>query len=101
MRNYEQVLQQVRYRNWHTSNIFDRKFRIKCSELNGRYTSNDFNLEVSTAKMHFYQNFPSSIDELRFFPCASGQELSASVFAQHLPHFGCCNERVMNYRWEY
>uniref|UniRef100_A0A8C8RGU6 Calsyntenin 2 n=1 Tax=Pelusios castaneus TaxID=367368 RepID=A0A8C8RGU6_9SAUR len=47
MRNYEQVLQQVRYRNWHTSNIFDRKFRIKCSELNGRYTSNDFNLEVN------------------------------------------------------
>uniref|UniRef100_A0A8C3T297 Calsyntenin 2 n=1 Tax=Chelydra serpentina TaxID=8475 RepID=A0A8C3T297_CHESE len=47
MRNYELVLQQVRYRNWHTFNIFDRKFRIKCSELNGRYTSNDFNLEVN------------------------------------------------------
>uniref|UniRef100_A0A7M4EA51 Calsyntenin 2 n=1 Tax=Crocodylus porosus TaxID=8502 RepID=A0A7M4EA51_CROPO len=46
MRNYEQVLRQVRYRNWHTSNIFDRKFRVKCSELNGRYTSNEFNLEV-------------------------------------------------------
>uniref|UniRef100_A0A8C4YHC7 Calsyntenin 2 n=1 Tax=Gopherus evgoodei TaxID=1825980 RepID=A0A8C4YHC7_9SAUR len=47
MRNYELVLRQVRYRNWHTFNIFDRKFRIKCSELNGRYTSNDFNLEVN------------------------------------------------------
>ncbi|KAJ7324897.1 hypothetical protein JRQ81_017917, partial [Phrynocephalus forsythii] len=45
MKNYEEVLRQVRYRNWHTSSIFDRKFRIKCSELNGRYTSNEFNLE--------------------------------------------------------
>ncbi|XP_077205064.1 calsyntenin-2 isoform X2 [Paroedura picta] len=47
MKNYEQILQQVRYRNWHASSIFDRKFRIKCSELNGRYTSNEFNLEVN------------------------------------------------------
>lgn len=47
MKHYEQVLQKVRYRNWHTSSFFDRKFRIKCSELNGRYTSNEFNLEVS------------------------------------------------------
>uniref|UniRef100_A0A8C8BJP6 Calsyntenin-2 n=1 Tax=Otus sunia TaxID=257818 RepID=A0A8C8BJP6_9STRI len=47
MHNYEQVLQQIRYRNWHTSVTFDRKFRVKCSELNGRYTSNEFNLEVN------------------------------------------------------
>ncbi|KFZ67640.1 Calsyntenin-2, partial [Podiceps cristatus] len=47
MHNYEQVLRQIRYRNWYTSAIFDRKFRVKCSELNGRYTSNEFNLEVN------------------------------------------------------
>ncbi|XP_061861617.1 calsyntenin-2 isoform X2 [Colius striatus] len=47
MHNYEQVLQQIRYRNWHTSTTFERKFRVKCSELNGRYTSNEFNLEVN------------------------------------------------------
>jgi len=47
MHNYEQVLRQIRYRNWYTSATFDRKFRVKCSELNGRYTSNEFNLEVS------------------------------------------------------
>uniref|UniRef100_A0A674JEB7 Calsyntenin 2 n=1 Tax=Terrapene triunguis TaxID=2587831 RepID=A0A674JEB7_9SAUR len=89
MRNYELVLQQVRYRNWHTFNIFDRKFRIKCSELNGRYTSNDFNLEVSNEKMHFYQKFPSAIDELHFFPHPSEQGLSVPVFGQYLAHFGC------------
>ncbi|NWS51103.1 CSTN2 protein, partial [Chunga burmeisteri] len=47
MHSYEQVLRQVRYRNWYTSTTFDRKFRVKCSELNGRYTSNEFNLEVN------------------------------------------------------
>lgn len=47
MNNYEEVLRQIRYRNWDTSATFDRKFRVKCSELNGRYTSNEFNLEVS------------------------------------------------------
>uniref|UniRef100_A0A8C9FNI1 Calsyntenin 2 n=1 Tax=Pavo cristatus TaxID=9049 RepID=A0A8C9FNI1_PAVCR len=47
MHNYEQVLQQIRYRNWYTSATFERKFRIKCSELNGHYTSNEFNLEVN------------------------------------------------------
>ncbi|KAF1467438.1 Calsyntenin-2, partial [Megadyptes antipodes antipodes] len=47
MHNYEQVLRQIRYRNWYTSATFDRKFSVKCSELNGRYTSNEFNLEVN------------------------------------------------------
>uniref|UniRef100_A0A8C3LTJ3 Calsyntenin-2 n=1 Tax=Chrysolophus pictus TaxID=9089 RepID=A0A8C3LTJ3_CHRPC len=47
MHNYEQVLQQIRYRNWYTSATSERKFRIKCSELNGHYTSNEFNLEVN------------------------------------------------------
>ncbi|XP_071293270.1 calsyntenin-2 isoform X5 [Agelaius tricolor] len=47
MFSYEQVLRQLRYRNWGTSATSDRKFRVKCSELNGRYTSNEFNLEVS------------------------------------------------------
>ncbi|NWI00084.1 CSTN2 protein, partial [Tichodroma muraria] len=47
MFSYEQVLRQLRYRNWATSATSDRKFRVKCSELNGRYTSNEFNLEVN------------------------------------------------------
>uniref|UniRef100_A0A6Q2Y3D4 Cadherin domain-containing protein n=1 Tax=Esox lucius TaxID=8010 RepID=A0A6Q2Y3D4_ESOLU len=47
MSNYEQVIRQVRYYNWHPAQIPDRKFRLTCSELNGRYTSNEFTLEVS------------------------------------------------------
>ncbi|NXO90171.1 CSTN2 protein, partial [Certhia brachydactyla] len=47
MFSYEQVLRQLRYRNWGTSATSDRKFRVKCSKLNGRYTSNEFNLEVN------------------------------------------------------
>ncbi|XP_066565387.1 calsyntenin-2 isoform X1 [Amia ocellicauda] len=47
MSNYEQVIRQVRYQNWHSAELFERKFRLTCSELNGRYTSNEFNLEVN------------------------------------------------------
>jgi len=47
MSRYEQVLHHIRYRNWHPGSLETRRFRIKCSELNGRYTSNEFNLEVS------------------------------------------------------
>ncbi|XP_027026098.1 calsyntenin-1 isoform X2 [Tachysurus fulvidraco] len=47
MANYEQVLHLIRYRNWHPEALFDRKFKLVCSELNGRYISNDFKVEVN------------------------------------------------------
>lgn len=47
MAHYEQALRQVRYRNWRPATLSERRFRLTCSELNGRYTSNEFNLEVS------------------------------------------------------
>eukprot|EP00063_Salmo_salar_P095723 XP_014070558.1 PREDICTED: calsyntenin-2-like isoform X1 [Salmo salar] len=47
MSNYEQVIRQVYYHNWHPVQTPDRKFRLTCSELNGRYTSNEFTLEIS------------------------------------------------------
>lgn len=46
MSNYEQVIRQVRYCSRQPT---ERTFRLTCSELNGRYTSNEFNLEVSEA----------------------------------------------------
>uniref|UniRef100_H3DCH9 Calsyntenin-1 n=1 Tax=Tetraodon nigroviridis TaxID=99883 RepID=H3DCH9_TETNG len=47
MANYEQLLHLIRYKNWHTEALFDRKFKLVCSELNGRYVSNDFKVEVN------------------------------------------------------
>lgn len=47
MNNYEEVLHLIRYRNWNTATLFDRKFKLVCSELNGRYSSNEFKVEVS------------------------------------------------------
>ncbi|KAG7237174.1 hypothetical protein INR49_032670, partial [Caranx melampygus] len=47
MSNYEQVIRQVRYFYWQSGPLLERRFRLTCSELNGRYTSNEFNLEVS------------------------------------------------------
>lgn len=46
MASYEEVLHLIRYRNWHTVSLFDRKFKLVCSELNGRYVSNEFKVEV-------------------------------------------------------
>ncbi|XP_076986377.1 calsyntenin-2 [Tamandua tetradactyla] len=47
MSYYEQVLHHIRYRNWCPASLESRRFQIKCSELNGRYTSNEFNVEIS------------------------------------------------------
>lgn len=46
MASYEEVLRLLRYRNWHTQSLLDRKFKLICSELNGRYVSNEFQVEV-------------------------------------------------------
>ncbi|CAH2320600.1 calsyntenin-1 isoform X2 [Pelobates cultripes] len=47
MANYEEVLHLIRYRNWNSASLFDRKFKLVCSELNGRYNSNEFQVEVN------------------------------------------------------
>lgn len=47
MSSYEQVIRQVRYYHWRPTQLAERRFRLTCSELNGRYTSNEFKLEVS------------------------------------------------------
>ncbi|KAI7810223.1 putative calsyntenin-2 [Triplophysa rosa] len=49
MAHYEQAIRQVRYRNWKPGSLSERRFRLSCSELNGRYTSNEFNLEIGIA----------------------------------------------------
>ncbi|XP_056097120.1 calsyntenin-2 [Rhinichthys klamathensis goyatoka] len=46
MAHYEQAIRQVRYRNWKPGGLSERRFRLSCSELNGRYTSNEFNFEI-------------------------------------------------------
>ncbi|CAI5782914.1 calsyntenin-1 isoform X4 [Podarcis lilfordi] len=47
MASYEEVLHLIRYRSWHAVSLFDRKFKLVCSELNGRYVSNEFKVEVN------------------------------------------------------
>lgn len=44
---YEDVLRSVRYRLAKGSARFERRFRLSCSEMNGRYTSNELTLEVT------------------------------------------------------
>uniref|UniRef100_A0A673IJR8 Calsyntenin-3 n=1 Tax=Sinocyclocheilus rhinocerous TaxID=307959 RepID=A0A673IJR8_9TELE len=52
---YEDVLRSIRYRLAKGSARFERRFRLSCSEMNGRYTSNELTLEV---------NFLHSLDSL-------------------------------------
>ncbi|NWR04989.1 CSTN2 protein, partial [Paradoxornis webbianus] len=84
MFSYEQVLRQLRYRNWGTSATSDRKFRVKCSELNGRYTSNEFNLEVNilhSSNSNFMEHVNHIIVQPQFLQ--SVQHPEGSVSAVH------------------
>ncbi|NWW15160.1 CSTN2 protein, partial [Falcunculus frontatus] len=84
MFSYEQVLRQLRYRNWGTSATSDRKFRVKCSELNGRYTSNEFNLEVNILHSS-NSNFMDHVNHMMVQPqfLQSVQHPEGSVSAVH------------------
>lgn len=73
MANYEQVLHLIRYKNWHTEALFDRKFKLVCSELNGRYISNDFKVEVRPRPL-------PGCDGVH----GTGVQISARVLAEHL-----------------
>jgi hypothetical protein len=49
MINYETVLREVHYLNRNPSAINKRTFTLTCSELNGRFVSNDFEVTVSVS----------------------------------------------------
>ncbi|XP_059040678.1 calsyntenin-3 [Mustela lutreola] len=44
---YEEILRQAHYRLRHGAALYSRKFRLSCSEMNGRYSSNEFIVEVN------------------------------------------------------
>uniref|UniRef100_A0A8D0H974 Calsyntenin-3 n=1 Tax=Sphenodon punctatus TaxID=8508 RepID=A0A8D0H974_SPHPU len=44
---YEEILRQVSYRIRRGAALYERKFRLSCTEMNGRYSSNEFTIEVN------------------------------------------------------
>ncbi|XP_042130015.2 calsyntenin-3 isoform X1 [Peromyscus maniculatus bairdii] len=44
---YEEILRHARYQLRHGAALYARKFRLSCSEMNGRYSSNEFMVEVN------------------------------------------------------
>nr|XP_014354414.1 PREDICTED: calsyntenin-3 [Latimeria chalumnae] len=44
---YEEILRQVRYHIKSGAALYERKFRLSCTEMNGRYASNEFTVEVN------------------------------------------------------
>lgn len=43
---YEEILRQVSYYIHRGAALYERKFRLSCTEMNGRYSSNEFTVEV-------------------------------------------------------
>lgn len=50
---YEEILRQARYQLRHGAALYARKFRLSCSEMNGRYSSNEFIVEVPGESLSF------------------------------------------------
>nr|XP_048677246.1 calsyntenin-3 isoform X1 [Caretta caretta] len=44
---YEEILRQVSYHIRHGTALYERKFCLSCTEMNGRYSSNEFIVEVN------------------------------------------------------
>lgn len=51
---YEEILRQVSYHINHGAALYERKFHLSCTEMNGRYSSNEFTVEVQDQYMHKY-----------------------------------------------
>ena len=49
--NYERLLRQVTYTNRKPAYYLNRQFKIACSELNGRFVSNEY---VQTVSMTYW-----------------------------------------------
>ncbi|KAG8130198.1 hypothetical protein E2320_016776, partial [Naja naja] len=44
---YEEILHQISYCIRRGAALYERKFRLSCTEMNGRYSSNEFTVEVN------------------------------------------------------
>ncbi|NXD99475.1 CSTN3 protein, partial [Chaetorhynchus papuensis] len=44
---YEEILRQVSYHINHGAALYERKFHLSCTEMNGHYSSNEFTVEVN------------------------------------------------------
>ncbi|XP_032068653.1 calsyntenin-3 isoform X2 [Thamnophis elegans] len=44
---YEEILHQISYCIHRGAALYERKFRLSCTEMNGRYSSNEFTVEVN------------------------------------------------------
>lgn len=59
--NYQQVLRQVVYTNYKPAYYLNRVFKLTCSELNGRFTSNEYVQTVSSASLKRVYRFSSLV----------------------------------------
>jgi len=98
MSNYEQVIRQVIYCSRRPDP--ERRFRLTCSELNGRYTSNEFHLEVSRRRRRrrrrrrFFFFFVCFLEMLRFYKHKQGGEEKISSANKSRLDISMCDEKI-------
>lgn len=80
---YEDVLRSVHYRLAKGSARFERRFRLSCSEMNGRYTSNELTLEVRP--LHFSPRVSEPLSKCLSLTSVSGAFLLCLVSVSDRP----------------
>jgi len=66
---YEEVLRQVRYVNSEPQELNSRTFVLRCTELNGRFVSNELETTVRSSLMSMSHN-PESCTDSECVSCA-------------------------------
>ena len=64
--NYERLLRQVTYTNRKPAYYLNRQFKIACSELNGRFVSNEY---VQTVSMIYLTHDFELFTQMILFSC--------------------------------
>lgn len=84
---YEEILRQAHYRLRHGAALYARKFRLSCSEMNGRYSSNEFIVEV-------FRGSPS------LYSCPAVEEPRWSRLRAIVGGSGHCTEEPRTWQWQ-
>ncbi|KAG2469687.1 calsyntenin-3 [Polypterus senegalus] len=81
---YEDILRSVHYRLSQGVALYERKFRLSCTEMNGRYASNEFTVEVNFLHSVDGQSHPSHLLSSQQFMHPS-RHLPAELAGHNVP----------------
>jgi hypothetical protein len=91
MENYEKILRQIRYVNSLPQHVSVKSFTLTCSQLNGRFTTNDLSVKLdilhpSPAAEHHVQLPPQHIQNADHVQAVKSYKYSNQIHEQALGH---------------